>query len=81
MLQKLQKAIHTKFGQIVISIILGLGLASIFRKACDELNCLSFTAPKTSEVEKTIYKHGNDCFKFKATTKNCDKNVKSVRFA
>ena len=32
MLQKLQKAIHTKFGQIIISIILGLGLASLLEK-------------------------------------------------
>ena len=81
MLQRLQKVIHTKFGQIVISIILGLGLASIFRKACDEINCLNFVAPKASEVEKTVYKHGNNCYKFKAMTQPCNKEITSVRFA
>ena len=81
MLQRLQKAIHTKWGQIIISLILGLGLASLFRKACNELNCLNFTAPKTSEVEKTIYKHANECYKFKALSKPCNKDIRSVRFA
>lgn len=81
MLQKLQKAIHTKFGQIIISIILGLGLASLFRKACDELNCLTFTAPKASEIQETVYKHGDSCYKFKAITQECNKEVNSVRFA
>ena len=81
MLQKLQKVMHTKYGQILISIILGLGFASLFRKGCDELNCLKFIAPKISTVEKTAYKHDNNCYKFKAMTKNCDKNIKSVTFA
>jgi len=81
MLQKLQKAIHTRFGQIIISIILGLGLASIFRKACNELNCLNFVAPSTSKVEKTVYKHGEKCYKFKAMSQACNKEIKSVRFA
>lgn len=81
MLQKLQRVMHTKYGQVLISIILGLGLASLFRKACDELNCFNFVAPKTSEVEKNAYKHDSSCYKFKAMTKKCDKNKKSVSFA
>ena len=46
-----------------------------------QLNCLNFTAPKTSEVEKTIYKHANECYKFKAMSKPCNKDIQSVRFA
>lgn len=81
MLQRLQKAMHTKWGQFIISVILGLGLASLFRKACNELNCLSFTAPKVSEVEKTVYKHANECYKFKAMSKPCNKDINSIQFA
>lgn len=81
MLQKLQRIMHTKYGQLLISIILGLGLASLFRKACDELNCFNFVAPKTSEIEKTAYKHNDTCYKFKAMTKTCNKKKKSVSFA
>jgi hypothetical protein len=81
MLQRLQKVIHTKFGQALVSIILGLGLASIFRKACNELNCLNFVAPKTSYVEKTLYKYGNNCYRFKAKSEPCNTQIKSIRFA
>ena len=31
---------ETDSGKIIISIILGLGLASMFRKICNENNCL-----------------------------------------
>ena len=39
MIQNILKSIHTKFGTYVISVILGLGLASLFRKSCDNKNC------------------------------------------
>jgi len=71
MLQNLQKAIHTKFGQIVISIILGLGLASLFRKICDGAKCLKFHPPSVKEVEKSVYEHNRECYKFKAKTTEC----------
>lgn len=71
MIQNLQKAIHTKFGQIVVSIILGLGLASLFRKVCDGANCLKFHSPSVKEVERSVYEHDGECYKFKAKTTEC----------
>ena len=71
MLQKLQQVMHTKIGQIIISILLGFGLASLFRKSCKESECFSFKAPKTSEVENKVYKHGDDCYSFKPETVPC----------
>lgn len=76
MIQNLQKAIHTKFGQITISIILGLGLASLFRKVCDGANCLKFISPLVKEVEDSIYEYDNECYKFRAKTTKCtDKTI------
>ncbi|MAV56949.1 MAG: hypothetical protein CMI79_05425 [Candidatus Pelagibacter sp.] len=71
MLQNLQKIMHTKLGQILISIILGFGLASIFRRTCKETDCFSFYAPKPSKVEKNIYTHGGNCYSFKTETLPC----------
>jgi len=81
MFQHIQKIMHTKYGEIIISILLGLGLASLFRKACNGVNCLNFIAPKVSEVESEVYKHGNDCYKFKAKTVKCDESKKHISFA
>jgi len=48
----------TEHGKTVISIILGLGFASLFRKTCSSKECYQFTAPSTQEVEDTFYRHG-----------------------
>ena len=44
--------INSRPGQISISIILGVGLASFFRKACNSRNCLVFQAP--SEIQNNF---------------------------
>ena len=80
MIQNIIKSMHTEFGQVVISIILGIGLASIFRRSCHDKECYKFQSPKTSEVESTTYLHGGTCYKFKAETRNCQQNNK-VTFA
>ncbi len=38
----IRRLIYSDFGRIVISILLGLGLATIFRKVCNDINCLIF---------------------------------------
>lgn len=71
-MQAFQRALHTEYGRIVISILLGLGLSSLFRKACKGTNCIQFKAPSVKELEKDIFKHGETCHKFRAVTKNCE---------
>lgn len=80
MIQNIINSMHTRFGQIIISIILGIGLASLFRRSCHEEGCFSFRSPKTSEVESSTYLHGGSCYKFKAETKKCE-SEKHVTFA
>ena len=36
-------------GRIIISIILGLGLASLFKKVCHGRNCIIIKGPQTQE--------------------------------
>ena len=40
----LGKFVHTKTGKTIMSIILGLGFASLFRKVCKEYNCIQLYA-------------------------------------
>ena len=42
MFKNILSKVNTKYGKIIISIILGIGLASIFRKSCDSRNCIIF---------------------------------------
>ena len=82
MFRNLTKIIHTKYGRILLSMLLGLGLASLFRKSCESRNCLMFHAPSFKEINENVYKYDNKCYKFKEHSVKCNaKNKKQVRFA
>lgn len=65
------KLLQTKSGSIVISIILGLGLAALFRRACKNNTCIVVKGPNTDDVQKFYYKVNNDCYKYEAVISEC----------
>ena len=73
----IKRLLNSDAGKIVISIVLGLGLASLFRKVCVDKNCITFSGYVISDVEDKTYKHGEDCYKYKAKPEKCD-NAKKV---
>ena len=40
----LRNVIHSGSGQIIISILLGLGLSTLFRRSCNNRSCIIFQA-------------------------------------
>ena len=52
----LKRLIYSDVGRIVISIILGLGLATLFRRVCKERDCLVFHAPKVNKIKNQVFK-------------------------
>jgi|TARA_B000000475_G_C15635974_1_gene299512 hypothetical protein len=73
-----KRLLYTDLGRMFLSIILGLGLATLFRKVCTEKNCLSFNGPIISDLEGKIYKHGNKCYKYSSNTDKCDSTKRQV---
>lgn len=68
----LKRLLNTSLGKFFISILLGLGLATLFRKACNDKNCLTFNGPVISEIDGKIYQHGEKCFQYTSTPTQCD---------
>lgn len=60
-------------GKIIVSIILGFGLATIFRKVCSGQNCVVIKGPSINEVSKYYYKIDEDCYKYTPYASSCDK--------
>lgn len=64
-------------GKVFISIMLGLGLATIFRRICKEKNCLRFRGPIIGDIDGKIYQHGEKCYKYETKSADkCDENKK-----
>jgi CRISPR/Cas system-associated endonuclease/helicase Cas3 len=74
------KFVHTKTGKTLMSLILGFGLASLFRKICKEKNCLLFYAPPMEELDDKIYKSDGRCVKYKPVATKCSMNAKTLTF-
>jgi len=77
----LGKFVHTEKGKIIMSILLGFGLASLFRQVCKGTGCVKFFAPPLEKIKDKIYKKGKTCVTFKPLFAKCSyKNAKIVKF-
>ena len=58
-------------GKFIISIILGLGIAALFRKVCNDRDCIVIKGPDIKETEKNIFAFDGKCYKYKAKATRC----------
>lgn len=70
----LQEVLRSRVGIIIISIIWGLGLSTLFRKACKGRTCqiIKYNGPNPREIEQTYYNYGTDkCYKYHPVLSKC----------
>ena len=77
----LDKFVHSYTGKIIMSIILGIGLATFFRSVCKGKNCRIISAPPIEEIEDQTYKFDEKCYKLEKNAINCEKNKNTVKIA
>ena len=77
----LDKFVHSQTGKILMSILLGLGLATFFRAVCKGRNCKIVSSPPLEELEDQIYKFDEKCYKMERNPVNCDKSQHIVKIA
>ena len=73
-----KRMLNTSLGQFFISVLLGLGLAALFRKVCTDKNCMKFQGPILSDVEGKIFKHGEKCYTYTVEPTKCDSLKKII---
>jgi hypothetical protein len=77
----LEKFVQSQTGKYLMSILLGVGLATLFRQVCEGRNCRIIKAPPLEEIEDKIFKIDNKCYKIEKNVIKCDSKKKTVRFA
>jgi hypothetical protein len=77
---ELKTFLHSKNGRILMSVLLGIGISTLFRKVCKDRNCLVFKAPQYEKIKDKIFKFDNKCYTYKDNIKQCDKNKQIVEF-
>jgi hypothetical protein len=77
----LDKFVHSNTGRVIMSIILGIGLATFFRAVCKGKKCRIIAAPPIEDIEDQTYKFDNKCYTFEKVPMNCTNNKKTVKIA
>jgi hypothetical protein len=68
---QLQQYIHAPASRIVFGILIGLGLASLFRKSCNSENCFDFKGPNMKDIKNVVYKYDGNCFEYEIINSKC----------
>ena len=76
----LGKFVHTQTGKYIMSVLLGLGLASLFRTVCKDKNCVIFHAPPLEKIQGKTYKYDNKCYQYTPKSAKCDNSKSIVQF-
>ena len=58
------RIMNNKIGRIVISCILGLGLAALFQKACIMRDCIIIKGPEIKSIRDKVFKFEDKCYKY-----------------
>jgi hypothetical protein len=75
----LDKFVHNSTGKIIMSILLGLGLATFFRSVCKGKRCQIIAAPPMEEIENQTYRFDQKCYKMEKHAVKCDKTKTIVK--
>ena len=73
--------LKSKYGRLILAVILGFGLSTLFRKTCKEKKCLKFKGPTLKEIEEKTYEYDKQCYQFKPTPAKCNPEKRIVSFA
>lgn len=79
-MKKILAFLNSDRGSVVVSVILGLGMASLFRKTCGR-NCIVVRAPDLDQLRKHIYEIDGTCYKYTPRAVQCSQGAATHRYA
>lgn len=69
----------------LLSFVLGLGVAAMFRPICNGPECVVVRGPPIQDIRDAVYQFGNKCVEFKTKPMECPNDgtvpVDTVSFA
>lgn len=57
--------------RILISVVIGLGIASLFRLTCKGRDCVVVQGPPLEQTRAHVYKIEDECYKYNAVPTPC----------
>ena len=54
-------------------------MATLFRKVCNDKDCLDFKGPVLQDFKDKKYKFNGKCYKYSTTSVSCDENKNTIK--
>jgi hypothetical protein len=70
--------LNTPTGRFLISVLLGLGLATMFRQVCVDGSCLEFNGPVIEETDGKTFQFGEYCYQYEMIPAKYDPVKKTI---
>jgi len=67
---KVQKMLKSETGALIASLVLGLGIAGLFKMSCDSRSCIIYQGPDFSE--KKMVKVNGKCYDISEEIMDCE---------
>lgn len=67
----MKKVMNNNAGCIIVSLLLGLGLATMFHKVCAGRDCVVVKGPNVDYVTSHTWRHDEGCFKYHVDGVDC----------
>ena len=74
----ISKIVKTNVGRIFISILLGFGLATLFRKVCRDRGCMIYSAAPLKDINEKVITMDNKCYRLESKQTNCNNSQKRI---
>jgi len=69
-MDRIHALLNNDIVKIVISVIWGLGIATMFRKSCLNRNCVVIKGPTKKELQDS-YRYNKNCYKYIPEATEC----------
>jgi len=61
-------------GNILISAMLGLGLAALFKKVCNDGHCVVVKGPPFEDIKDKVFVFEDKCYQYSPKAASCSKS-------
>ena len=71
---------NTEIGRIIVSIVWGIGLSTLFKRVCKNKKCIIIESPNPKDIEEKIFRYKGDsnCYRYNTYISKCSSNSKKL---
>ncbi len=63
--------VNSSTGRIIVSVIWGLGIAALFRRACKGRDCLIVKGPDPNQLRDKSFRFNDKCYRYTTYPVSC----------